>query len=101
MQLDGDKAREWLAEHGYSDLYGARAIVRIIKTMVVNPLAEKLLSGTIRSDNTVVIRTTPDRKDLEIRDNHPAKEGGQVVGVAEPPPWGRSGTTLDVVSLDK
>ncbi|KIJ47069.1 hypothetical protein M422DRAFT_249385 [Sphaerobolus stellatus SS14] len=54
MQLDyDDKAREWLAEHGYNDVYGATAIARIIRTKVVNLLAEKLLSGTIRDDNTV------------------------------------------------
>ncbi|KIJ24438.1 hypothetical protein M422DRAFT_274786 [Sphaerobolus stellatus SS14] len=86
MQLDcDDQAREWLAEHGYSDMYGARAIARTIRTKVVNPLAEKLLSGTVRSGDTVVVRMTPDGKDLEVRDNHRAEEGGEVVGVAEPP----------------
>ncbi|KIJ34051.1 hypothetical protein M422DRAFT_263842 [Sphaerobolus stellatus SS14] len=86
MQLDcDDKARQWLAEHGYSDVYGARAITRTIRTKVVNPLAEKLLAGTIRNGDTVVVRMSPDGKDLEVRDNHPAEEGGQVVGITEPP----------------
>ncbi|KIJ35663.1 hypothetical protein M422DRAFT_180433, partial [Sphaerobolus stellatus SS14] len=87
MQLDcDDKARQWLAEHGYSDVYGARAIARTIRTKVVNPLAEKLLAGTIRNGDTVIVRMSPDGKDLEVRDNYPAEEGGQVVGVAEPLP---------------
>ncbi|KIJ53026.1 hypothetical protein M422DRAFT_242994 [Sphaerobolus stellatus SS14] len=83
MQLDYDnKAREWLAEHGYNDVYGARAIARIIRTKVANPLAEKLLSGTIRNDNTAVVRTTPDVKDLRLE----ITIRRRIVGVAEPPP---------------
>jgi ATP-dependent Clp protease ATP-binding subunit ClpB len=47
--LDVDpSASEWLAEHGYSDLYGARAIARVVRTEVLFPLAEKLLKATIR-----------------------------------------------------
>ena len=47
MDVD-DKAREWLADHGYSDVYGARAIARVVRTDVLFPLAQKLLKGTIR-----------------------------------------------------
>lgn len=49
MQLDVDNAsKEWLAKAGYSDVYGARSIARIIRQKVVNPLAEKMLLGSIR-----------------------------------------------------
>lgn len=44
-----DTAREWLAKHGYSDAYGARAIARVVRTDLLFPLAQKLLKGTIRS----------------------------------------------------
>ena len=44
----GEEARKWLAERGYSDVYGARAIARVVRTEVLFPLAQKLLSGTIR-----------------------------------------------------
>lgn len=63
-----DKAKEWLAQAGYSDAYGARAIARVVRTkvliwhlytcwsqtdtsclQVLFPLAKKLLDGTIRS----------------------------------------------------
>lgn len=43
-----DAARAWLAEHGYSEVYGARAIARVVRTKVLFPLAQKLLNGTIR-----------------------------------------------------
>jgi ATP-dependent Clp protease ATP-binding subunit ClpB len=43
-----DAAKEWLAKQGYSDMYGARAIARIVRTDLLFPLAQKLLRGTIR-----------------------------------------------------
>ena len=50
ITLDVDQtAREWLAKQGYSDVYGARAIARVVRTDVLFPLAQKLLKGTIRS----------------------------------------------------
>ncbi|KAJ8454492.1 hypothetical protein ONZ45_g19283 [Pleurotus djamor] len=63
-----DKAREWLAEHGYSDVYGARAIARIVRTDVLFPLAQKLLKGTIRDGDVATIRVKDDV--LSIKDNH-------------------------------
>jgi ATP-dependent Clp protease ATP-binding subunit ClpB len=41
-------AKEWLAKEGYSDMYGARAIARVVRTKVLFPLAQKLLGGTVR-----------------------------------------------------
>lgn len=43
-----DAAKEWLAKKGYSEVYGARAIARIVRTDVLFPLAQKMLRGTIR-----------------------------------------------------
>ena len=43
-----DASKELLARQGYSELYGARAIARVVRTDVLFPLAQKLLRGTIR-----------------------------------------------------
>ena len=49
IKLDvDDTARKWLAQKGFSDVYGARAIARVVRTEVLFPLAQKLLIGTIR-----------------------------------------------------
>lgn len=49
IALDIDQAaKEWLANVGYSDVYGARAIARVVRTKVLFPLAQKMLRGTIR-----------------------------------------------------
>ncbi|KAF8332525.1 P-loop containing nucleoside triphosphate hydrolase protein [Amanita rubescens] len=69
--LDVDEtAKEWLARQGYSELYGARAIARVVRTDVLFPLAQKLLRGTIRDGDVVKIRVSGDDKSLIIHDNH-------------------------------
>lgn len=89
ITLDVDApAREWLAESGYSDVYGARAIARVVRTKVLFPLAQKLLNGTIRcvseiprctpshptfsrDGDVAEVRVSKDGKELNIKDNHP------------------------------
>ncbi|KAK7034102.1 p-loop containing nucleoside triphosphate hydrolase protein [Favolaschia claudopus] len=71
ITLDVDEAaRNWLAQHGYSDVYGARAVARVVRTDVLFPLAQKMLRGTIREGDTVEIRVGEDTKALVIRENH-------------------------------
>ncbi|KAG6832102.1 hypothetical protein H0H93_013587, partial [Arthromyces matolae] len=65
-----DQGRDWLAKQGYSQVYGARAIARVVRTDVLFPLAQKLLRGTIRDGDTVKIRVSEDEKSLLIHDNH-------------------------------
>lgn len=67
-----DAAKNLLAQHGYSDVYGARAIARVVRTDVLFPLAQKLLKGTIRDGDVVKIRLSPAGQTLDIQDNHPA-----------------------------
>ncbi|KAN0135998.1 P-loop containing nucleoside triphosphate hydrolase [Lactarius tabidus] len=75
IKLDvDDAARKWLAQKGFSDVYGARAIARVVRTEVLFPLAQKLLVGTIRDGDTVEIRAEADGARLHIRDNHIADE---------------------------
>ncbi|PFH48642.1 hypothetical protein AMATHDRAFT_149448 [Amanita thiersii Skay4041] len=63
-------ARDWLAQQGYSEVYGARAIARVVRTDVLFPLAQKLLRGTIRDGDTVKIRVSNTGEELVIHDNH-------------------------------
>ncbi|EKM50823.1 uncharacterized protein PHACADRAFT_264334 [Phanerochaete carnosa HHB-10118-sp] len=65
-----ERARGWLADQGYSGVYGARAIARVVRTQVLFPLAQKMLKGTIRDGDVVRIRAG-DGDGLDIRDNHP------------------------------
>jgi ATP-dependent Clp protease ATP-binding subunit ClpB len=49
------EARNWLAEKGYDPVYGARPLKRVIQKYVQDPLAEKLLAGTIKDGEHVRI----------------------------------------------
>ena len=49
------KAREWLAEKGYDPAYGARPLKRMIQKYVQDPLAELILSGSIKDGEKVKI----------------------------------------------
>jgi ATP-dependent Clp protease ATP-binding subunit ClpB len=73
ITMDVDTAaKELLAKLGYSDVYGARAIARVVRTDVLFPLAQKLLKGTVRDGDVVTIRVASDGNALHIYDNHPA-----------------------------
>ncbi|KAJ7289338.1 P-loop containing nucleoside triphosphate hydrolase protein [Mycena rebaudengoi] len=72
ITLDVDEAaRNWLAQQGYSNVYGARAIARVVRTDVLFPLAQKLLRGTIRDGDIAEVRVSPDASALSVQENHP------------------------------
>lgn len=54
LKLD-DKAKDWLAENGYDEAFGARPLKRLIQQEVENPLAIKLLDGEIKDNSSVTI----------------------------------------------
>ena len=64
MTLD-DKALEWLAEAGFDPLYGARPLKRVIQRTLQDPLALKLLEGTIPEGSTITVSC--DREGLVIQ----------------------------------
>ncbi len=54
LKLD-DKAKDWLADNGYDEAFGARPLKRLIQQEIENPLAIKLLDGEIKDNSTVLI----------------------------------------------
>lgn len=50
-----DSAKELIAREGYDPTFGARPLKRTIQTLIQNPLAMKLLSGEIKSGQTIRI----------------------------------------------
>ena len=43
-----EEAQAWLAEKGYSEHFGARAVARVIRDKVVSPIAMQSISGSIK-----------------------------------------------------
>jgi ATP-dependent Clp protease ATP-binding subunit ClpA len=69
IRLDLDQpAKQWLAQHGHNELYGARPLARLIQTTIRQPLAEEILFGKLKdggmaevtmNNETLVIHTKP------------------------------------------
>ncbi len=58
LELSGE-ARDWLGQKGYDAAYGARPLKRVIRKAVQDPLAEAILSGTVRDGETVPVTVGP------------------------------------------
>jgi len=48
-------AREWLAQHGFDPLMGARPMARVIQDKIKRPLADELLFGKLVDGGRVSI----------------------------------------------
>jgi ATP-dependent Clp protease ATP-binding subunit ClpC len=48
-----DEAKDWLAEKGYDETFGARPLRRVIQNNVEDRLSEALLEGSVRPGDTV------------------------------------------------
>ncbi|MGL5254320.1 MAG: ATP-dependent Clp protease ATP-binding subunit [Brevinema sp.] len=53
LEID-DEVLNIIAREGYDPEYGARPIKRVIKNLLVNPLAEHLISGNFQAEDTVI-----------------------------------------------
>jgi ATP-dependent Clp protease ATP-binding subunit ClpB len=54
INLD-DEAMQWLADAGYDPVYGARPLKRVIQRALQNPLANRILEGTITEGDLVTV----------------------------------------------
>jgi len=50
-----DKAKDFLAEKGYDQQYGARPLNRAIQKYVEDPLAEEILKGDVQEGDTILV----------------------------------------------
>ena len=61
-----DRARRWLAEHGYDRQMGARPMARLIQEKIKAPLAEEILFGRLQSGGKVVVNVPDNDIRLEF-----------------------------------
>ncbi|OCF38898.1 ATP-dependent Clp protease ATP-binding subunit ClpB [Kwoniella heveanensis CBS 569] len=62
-----DDAKVWLANKGYSEQFGARAVQRVIRDKVVTKVAGKMLDGSIRDGEIVTIGLEKDEIAISSR----------------------------------
>jgi len=58
-------AREWLAQHGFDPLMGARPMARVIQDKIKRPLADELLFGKLINGGRVLIDVRNDELVIE------------------------------------
>ncbi|NMO57629.1 ATP-dependent chaperone ClpB [Actinoplanes sp. TBRC 11911] len=57
---------EWLGEHGYDPIYGARPLRRLVQSAIGDSLAKALLAGEIRDGDTVVVDLGDSKDGLSV-----------------------------------
>jgi len=61
VQLEvSEAARNWLAEHGYDELMGARPMLRLLQNKIKKPLAEDILFGRLAKGGVVNVEVEDD-----------------------------------------
>ncbi len=61
IDIDLDAAAlEWLSHEGYDSVYGARPLKRVIQRTLQNPLAQKILEGSVKEGDTVHVTAKDD-----------------------------------------
>jgi ATP-dependent Clp protease ATP-binding subunit ClpB len=61
-----EAARNWLAEHGYDPIYGARPLRRLVQTAIGDRLARGLLGGEVRDGDTVLVDLSDGKDGLTV-----------------------------------
>jgi len=57
IHLELDKtAKDYLVKNGYSSEYGARELKRLIQKSILDPLAQKIVAGEIKSGEKIIIK---------------------------------------------
>jgi len=60
----GKKARTYIAEEGYSDIYGAREIARVIDQKIKEELTDEILFGALTEGGTVKVTYKQEKLDF-------------------------------------
>ncbi|HEX5204092.1 ATP-dependent chaperone ClpB [Paractinoplanes rhizophilus] len=59
-------AIDWLGEHGYDPIYGARPLRRLVQSAIGDSLAKALLAGSIRDGDTVIVDVGTAKEGLTV-----------------------------------
>ena len=59
IEID-EAAKDYLIQKGYDEKYGARPLRRTIQSSLEDKLAEEILSGTVKTGDTVLITAGDD-----------------------------------------
>lgn len=78
-----DEAKKLLAKEGFNPVYGARPLKRVIQSRIQDPLAEKIICGTIQEGNTVTVTAVDGEWIIQTAEQEESGVGSQESGVQE------------------
>lgn len=84
LEID-ERARIWLADHGYDPSYGARPLRRLIQKDVLNELSTMLLSGKLREGELLrmQVNTKGDIEFVKVHDVAATPAGQQAIEIKQ------------------
>src|SRR5690625_1941733 len=68
-----EKAKDFIADKGFDQQYGARPLNRAIQKYVEDSLAEEIINGKLEEGDTILMEFNEDKKELEIIVNKQSK----------------------------
>ncbi|MBP3943354.1 ATP-dependent Clp protease ATP-binding subunit [Sphingobacteriaceae bacterium WQ 2009] len=60
------KAKEFIAEKGYDTNFGARPLKRAIQKYLEDPIAEEILSGSVKAGDTLSVDLTDETQEIKV-----------------------------------
>ncbi len=70
-------AKEFLAEKGYDQLYGARPLRRALQKYVEDPVAEEILKGTFAEGSIIKVKLNKKKDELVFTSGKESDDGGE------------------------
>ena len=62
-----DEAKDFLAEKGYDEKFGARPLKRAIQKFIEDPMAEEIINQAIEEGDKITVSLNKDKSDLQIK----------------------------------
>ncbi len=71
-----DIAKDFIADKGYDEKYGARPLKRAIQKYLEDPIAEEIISANLKEGDTLVVdyNATAEKIEMKVEKGKPAKE---------------------------
>jgi ATP-dependent Clp protease ATP-binding subunit ClpC len=74
-----DEAKDFLAEKGYDEKFGARPLKRAIQKFIEDPMAEEIINQSIEEGDKISVTLNKDKTDLQVK----VTKGKKKVGKSE------------------
>lgn len=74
-------ARNWLARETYDPQFGARPLIRALGSEILNPLARKILDGSVSAGDDVEVDVDDSREEDASGDNDEKQSGSLSISV--------------------